>query len=583
VEILKEEKVSYTIEQLMEDSLLPFRRYKTEGFQRQQKSFWLRFTYNNKDASKTYYLLSPYILNKKLDLYYRLDDSLRHYQTGAELPLEKRNLYLPSLYVRLPNSKEETVCWLHVQAFFGYSFFFAEHDIESIIKDEIKLSNFDYFTIGLSFLAFIFSIVFFFFLKDKLYLYYAIFSFTLIVSRLTLNGYIVQYINPYITFNSLRPIFHLFTISYGVISIAVLFYFYEFLKFYKRQRLFHIAFYTLGGIRFVFIVMNLLSDDPMLEKIFDSRSFDLVIQFVLLLIVLRTSKKYFKPLVLAAASLLLLLAGNLLFLLPNWGYLNIEGSSYNSFLNLAGLEVVVFAIGTAYRTYFLKKEHDVAVAKVVEGLKEREQLKDKLNMELEIKVEERTQEIQARNKEIEERNQQIEKMNFLLKSHNIELKSEVNLANEARVLQKIMDYNEFQKIFPDDEACYKYLANLKWKPDKSYVCRKCNYPVVPDQETLSIRCGRCRYMESVTTGTLFQSLRFPILKAFYITYRTSTAQNESFTIADLAEEISLRQATLWTFKQKVNDLIQASQTKRKHKDGWTHLIEYSIVRVKVDK
>ncbi|HEX8547853.1 MAG TPA: hypothetical protein VF691_12880, partial [Cytophagaceae bacterium] len=80
----------------------------------------------------------------------------------------------------------------------------------------------------------------------------------------------------------------------------------------------------------------------------------------------------------------------------------------------------------------------------------------------------------------------------------------------------------------------------------------------------------------VTVDTIFLRLRFPILKAFYIIYRTSSASDTSFSNPVLAQEINIRVATLWSFKKKVLDLIEETKTKKKHKDGWTHLIEYSI-------
>ncbi|HEX8549339.1 MAG TPA: hypothetical protein VF691_20425, partial [Cytophagaceae bacterium] len=139
-------------------------------------------------------------------------------------------------------------------------------------------------------------------------------------------------------------------------------------------------------------------------------------------------------------------------------------------------------------------------------------------------------------------------------------------------------FRDFKNIFPDDDFCYKYLSRLKWKSDQPYYCKKCSFELQPGHESINVRCGRCGYLESVTYGTLYQGLRFPILKAFYITYRTSTALNDSMTLSSLAEEIELRLATLSVFRQKVILLIEENKAKKKHRDGWTHLVEYSMVR-----
>lgn len=383
----------------------------------------------------------------------------------------------------------------------------------------------------------------------------------LIISRLTYSGYIFYYLNHFYEFPNLSSIFNLFTISYVGMNLAMLFYFHEFLKFYSKPQWYYLTLYVLIIIRFSLLIYQVAM--PFDTHFIISHAIDLVIQFFFLVVIFKTPKKYRSLNILAASSLILLILGNLM-LQPVFPLLFEGLSNYVFFLNLAGIEVFVFAINMAYRTYFLKKERELAMAKVVENLQERELLKDRLNKELEIKVEERTQ--------------QIQKMNELLKSHNIELKSEVAHANEARVFQKIMDFSDFQRIFPDDEACYQYLAKLKWKPNEITYCKKCGSKASPNYEKLSIRCGKCKYLESVTNNTLFQKLKFPILKAFYITYRLSTATNDSITMASLAEEIELRPATLWTFKQKVIALKDANKSRKKHKDGWTHLIEYSIIK-----
>lgn len=67
-----------------------------------------------------------------------------------------------------------------------------------------------------------------------------------------------------------------------------------------------------------------------------------------------------------------------------------------------------------------------------------------------------------------------------------------------------------------------------------------------------------------------------IQKAFYITYLTSIDKKDANNITEISKNINLRPATAWTFKQKVMALREANKTKKKHKDGWTHLIEYSL-------
>jgi two-component system, sensor histidine kinase LadS len=94
-------------------------------------------------------------------------------------------------------------------------------------------------------------------------------------------------------------------------------------------------------------------------------------------------------------------------------------------------------------------------------------------------------------------------------------------------------------------------------------------------ENHSRRYRSCNHIESPTAGTLFHKLKFSLQKAFYITYSTTLFTDDK-TIEALANEIELRAATYWNFKQKIVKLMEENKSTRKHKDGWTHLIEYSM-------
>ncbi|HEX8547656.1 MAG TPA: hypothetical protein VF691_11885, partial [Cytophagaceae bacterium] len=323
--------------------------------------------------------------------------------------------------------------------------------------------------------------------------------------------------------------------------------------------------YAIVGIRVAFLAIHLLSKNETLDSIVDNHLVDLGIQVFFLIIAIRSAKQYIKPISLAIVSLVILIAGNFLFILPQFGWVKFTTDSYYLFLNLEAIEVVIFAVSMGYRHKFLKGERDGALMQMVESLQESERLKDNINKELEKKVAERTLKIQE--------------MNELLKTHNIQLKSEVISSHEARVFQKNMDFQEFQKTFPDDQACYEYLAKLKWKPQDVIKCRRCGFEQYTMLPNHTIRCNKCSYIESVTNGTLFHHLKFSLQKAFYITYLTCLGSKEASSVAKIAKELGMRAATVWTFKRKVVILIETFSKKKKHKDGWSHLL---LTHVKPD-
>jgi len=71
------------------------------------------------------------------------------------------------------------------------------------------------------------------------------------------------------------------------------------------------------------------------------------------------------------------------------------------------LQILTFSIGLSERINLLKKSKEVAQRRIIDQLRENAALKDKVNRELEDKVQERTFEIQAQKEHIEKQNKEI--------------------------------------------------------------------------------------------------------------------------------------------------------------------------------
>jgi hypothetical protein len=122
-----------------------------------------------------------------------------------------------------------------------------------------------------------------------------------------------------------------------------------------------------------------------------------------------------------------------------------------------------------------------------------------------------------------------------------------------------IEYNEnlsssqLELMYNNDDLCLAYLANLKWT--NGFICRKCENDNSCDGKVPhSRRCTRCKNEESATANTLFHNIKFPVSKAFFITYETCK-NNKGISIVELAAKLDIRQMTCWTFKQKVEKQI----------------------------
>ena len=87
------------------------------------------------------------------------------------------------------------------------------------------------------------------------------------------------------------------------------------------------------------------------------------------------------------------------------------------------------------------------------------------------------------------------------------------------------------------------------------------------------RCSLCGFIDTATSNTLFHNIKIPIQSAFYITYVVCTKTNK--TLEEISSEIGLRTATIHAFSKKVKGVMEATKGKKKHKDGWTHIMLYN--------
>ncbi|HEY0743231.1 MAG TPA: 7TM diverse intracellular signaling domain-containing protein [Chryseosolibacter sp.] len=219
---------------------------------------------------------------------------------------------------------------------------------------------------------------------------------------------------------------------------------------------------------------------------------------------------------------------------------------------------LTFALGDRIR--ILKNMRDRALKRIIHQHEVNMKLKDKVTRELEEKVMERTIELNKKNAELEQTNlklarqsSEINQINSILDLDNWKLKNSLKEVLNERLLEKTMDYKQFQTLYPDSLACYRFLETLKWQ--HAFHCRKCaNEKYFDGAHKFSRRCTRCGYNESITAFTIFHSIKFPIEKAFYIAYLTVTGKKDQ-TLEKLAHDLELRVNTVWAFKHKVGERI----------------------------
>ena len=104
----------------------------------------------------------------------------------------------------------------------------------------------------------------------------------------------------------------------------------------------------------------------------------------------------------------------------------------------------------------------------------------------------------------------------------------------------------FHQRFKTETDCQEYLALSKW--ENGYSCKRCgNKTYCSGKRPFNRRCTKCTYDESPTSGTMFDKVKFSLLKAFHIVFKIAT-EKKGMSSLELSHEFELRQKTCWKFK-----------------------------------
>jgi len=268
-----------------------------------------------------------------------------------------------------------------------------------------------------------------------------------------------------------------------------------------------------------------------------------------------------------------------------WWFIVTATSYYSlSFCFIMEMVFISFAIGDKVR--ILKKKEEEAQISIIKQLKLNEELKDTLNKNLEGQVQQRTKELVEKSSQIESQNEElkainellqhqseeISRMNVLLEKDNTNLHHDIEKVSHDRVMSAEVDFEEFSKIYPDRETCFKFLAELKW--EKEYTCRKCsNTSYGHGHLPYSRRCSKCGYEESVIAYTILQNTRIPINKAFYMIFLMYSTKGK-ISSHKLSEILSIRQSTCWAYSSRIKKVMNARKKEIKNAGdkGWSRLV-----------
>jgi transposase-like protein len=115
-----------------------------------------------------------------------------------------------------------------------------------------------------------------------------------------------------------------------------------------------------------------------------------------------------------------------------------------------------------------------------------------------------------------------------------------------------------RKKFFTEQSCLDFLVNQKWSA--GYICKKCGHDkYIKGRRQLDRRCSKCAHNESPTSGTLYHSMKLPLVLAFEIIYRVAVSKKGMSAIA-IAREYGVNPKTATLLRQKMQSGMASSET-----------------------
>ena len=108
---------------------------------------------------------------------------------------------------------------------------------------------------------------------------------------------------------------------------------------------------------------------------------------------------------------------------------------------------------------------------------------------------------------------------------------------------------EFDQRFSDIDACYNYLASMKWP--SGFICEKCGHKAHWLSYRYTYICTRCEHQYSLTAGTIMHATKKPITYWFKAMWWFTTRKS-GVSAVNLQELLGLGSYhTAWTWLQKL--------------------------------
>ena len=113
---------------------------------------------------------------------------------------------------------------------------------------------------------------------------------------------------------------------------------------------------------------------------------------------------------------------------------------------------------------------------------------------------------------------------------------------------------EFSKRFPDEEACEKYLYEIRVA--QGVVCSKCGSKhQYWDKSGKCWRCAKCGHVTTLTAGTVMHGSKLPLLY-WFTAIHLITATKKTFSALEMQRQLGhKRYQPIWEMMHKLRSVM----------------------------
>jgi hypothetical protein len=388
VSILEDSKNNLDLQTVIKSSGFVASTIETPNLELNKSAFWLKFSIKNESPSDRLMLALEYPTLTACDFYYpknggydvvKLSDtakfSHRTYQHQAFLFDIKLPKDSTATYFLRVKSGEEMVLPLIVGT--------SAHVAESLLASNILWGIF----IGVIAVMVCYNFFIYLFTRDRSYIYYVLYTAFIGLTQTTLSGYTYHYLFP-----GLPGLFHKCIIIFPALAgISAMLFVQVFLSTKERTPLLHKLFPIPILLYCSAVVLRLAAVDQLSYRMIDISAICTTV--LIYAAAVKISRQGYRPARYFLIAWTMFFAGIIMFTLRNLGVL-----PYNNFTNYTmesgiGIEVTLLSIALADRINVLKREKELSQAEALRAAQENERIIREQNTLLEVKVAERTSEL----------------------------------------------------------------------------------------------------------------------------------------------------------------------------------------------